>query len=110
MVIACLAIHDEEVKDELTQIYKGLSKEYGDKFNYYPTTLENFLDIWVKYMDPIYKSKCVFIRKDCNGKVRITYSRNTFERRIMVSAEGNEYVPVNVYDYFYPKKNNIKEW
>ena len=110
MVIACLAIHDEEVKDELTQIYKGLSKEYGDKFNYYHTTLENFLDIWVNYMDPIYKSKCVFIRKDCNGKVRITYARNTFGRRIMVSAEGNEYVPVSVYDYFHPKKNNIKEW
>ena len=110
MVIACLAIHDEEVKDELTQIYKGLSKEYGDKFNYYPTTLKNFLDIWVNYMDPIYKSKCVFIRKDCNGKVRITYSRNTFERRTMVSAEGKEFVPVNVCDYFHPKKNNIKEW
>ena len=110
MVIACLEIHDEEVKDELTQIYKGLSKEYGDKFNYYPTTLENFLDIWVNYMDPIYKSKCVFIRKNSDGHVRTTYARNTFERRIMVSAEGNEYVPVNVCDYFHPKKNNIKEW
>ena len=110
MVIACLAIHDEKVKDELTQIYKELSKEYGDKFKFYHTSLETFLDIWVNYMDPIYKSKCVFIRKDCNGKVRITYSRNTFERRIMVSAEGNEYVPVNVYDYFHPKKSNIKEW
>ena len=110
MVIACLAIHDEKVEVELTQIYKGLSKEYGDKFKFYNTTLENFLDVWVNYMDPIYKSKCVFIRKNSDGQVRITYSRNTFERRIMVSAEGNEYVPVNVYDYFYPKKNNIKEW
>ena len=110
MVIACLAIHDEEVKDELTQIYKGLSKEYGNKFKYYYTTLEDFLDIWVNYMDPIYKSKCVFIRKNSDGEVRTTYGRNTFERRTMVSAEGNEYVPVNVYDYFHPKKNNIKEW
>ena len=56
MVIACLAIHDEEVKDELTQIYKGLSKEYGNKFKYYYTTLGTFLDIWVNYMDPVYKS------------------------------------------------------
>ena len=110
MVIACLAIHDEKVEDELTQIYKGLSREYKSKFNYYHTTLGNFLDICVNYMDPIYKSKCVFIRKDCNGRVRTTYARNTFERRTMVSAEGNEYVPVNVYDYFHPKKNNIKEW
>ena len=110
MVIACLAIHDEKVEDELTQIYKGLSKKYGDKFKYYHTTLEDFLDIWVNYMDPIYKSKCVFIRKNSDGYVRTTYARNTFERRIMVSAEGNEYVPVNVYDYFHPKKNNIKEW
>ena len=110
MVIACLSIHDGKVKDELTQIYKGLSKEYKSKFNYYHTTLKNFLDIWSNYMDPIYKSKCIFIRKDCNGHVRITYSRNTFERRTMVSAEGKEFVPVNVYDYFHPKKNNIKEW
>ena len=110
MVIACLAIHDDKVEDELTQIYKELSKEYGDKFNYYPTTLKNFLDIWVNYMDPIYKSKCVFIRKDCDGYVRITYARYTFERRTMISGDGKEYVPVNVYDYFHPKKNNIKEW
>ena len=110
MVIACLAIHDEEVKDELTQIYKGLSKEYGDKFNYYPSSLENFLDIWVNYMDPIYKSKCVFIRKNSDGHVRTTYGRHTFERRTMVSGDGKEFVPVNVYDYFHPKKNNIKEW
>ena len=39
MVIACLAIHDEKVKEELTQIFKGLSKDNGDKFNYYRTTL-----------------------------------------------------------------------
>ena len=110
MVIACLAIHDEKVKEELTQIYKGLSKEYGDKFNYYPTTLENFLDIWVNYMDPIYKSKCVFIRKNSDGHVRTTYGRHTSERRTMVSGDGKEFVPVNVYDYFHPKKNNIKEW
>ena len=110
MVIACLAIHDGKVEDELTQIYKGLSKEYGDKFNYYPTTLENFLDIWVNYMDPIYKSKCVFIRKDCDGHVRTTYGRYTYERRTMVSGDGKEFVPVNVCDYFHPKKNNIKEW
>lgn len=110
MVIACLAIHDGKVEDELTQIYKGLSKEYGDKFNYYHTTLENFLDIWSNYMDPIYKSKCVFIRKDCNGKIRITYAVNTYERRTMVSANGKEYVPINVYAYFHQKKNNIKEW
>ena len=110
MVIACLAIHDEEVKDELTQIYKGLSKEYGDKFNYFHTTLENFLDIWTNYMDPIYKSKCVFIRKNSDGQVRTTYGRHTYERRIMVSGDGKEFVPVNVYDYFHPKKNNIKEW
>ena len=110
MEIACIAIHDEEVKNELTQIHKELSKEYGDKFNFYHTSLKNFLDIWVNYMDPIYKSKCVFIRKECNGRVRTTYARITFERRTMVSAEGNEYVPVNVYDNFQPKKNNIKEW
>ena len=110
MVIACLAIHDEEVKDELTQIYKGLSKEYGDKFYYYHTTLENFLDIWVNYMDPVYKSKCVFIRKNSLGEVRTTYGRYTFVRRTMVSGDGKEFVPVNVYDYFHPKKSNIKEW
>lgn len=110
MVIACLAIHDEKVKDELTQIYKELSKEYGNKFNYYHTTLGSFLDIWVNYMDPIYKSKCVFIRKNSDGHVRITYGRHTFERRTMVSGDGKEFVPVNVYDYFHPKKNNIKEW
>ena len=110
MVIACLAIHDEKVKDELTQIYKGLSKEYGNKFNYYHTTLKDFLDIWTNYMDPVYKSKCVFIRKYYDGKVKITYARNTFVRRTMVSGDGKEFVPVNVYDYFHPKKNNIKEW
>ena len=110
MVIACLAIHDGKVEDELTQIYKELSKEYGDKFNYYHTTLENFLDTWSWYMDPIYKSKCVFIRKDFDGKVRITYGRYTFERRTMQSGDGKEHVPVNVYAYFHPKKNNIKEW
>lgn len=110
MVIACLAIHDGKVKDELTQIYKGLSKEYGDNFNYYHTTLETFLDIWSNYMDPVYKSKCVFIRKYYDGKVKITYGRYTYERRIMVSANGKEFVPVNVYDYFHPKKNNIEEW
>ena len=110
MVIACLAIHDEKVKDELTQIYKGLSKEYGDKFKYYHTTLKDFLDIWVNYMDPVYKSKCVFIRKNSNGEVRTTYGRHTYERRTMVSGDGKEFVPVNVYDYFHPKKNNIKEW
>ena len=110
MVIACLAIHDEKVKEELTQIYKELSKEYGNKFNYYHTTLKNFLDIWVNYMDPIYKSKCVFIRKDYLGQVRITYGRYTFERRTMQSGDGKEHVPINVYDYFHPKKNNIKEW
>ena len=110
MVIACLAIHDGKVKDELTQIYKGLSKEYGDKFNYYYTTLENFLDIWTNYMDPIYKSKCVFIRKNSDGHVRTTYGRHTYERRTMVSGDGKEFVPVNVYDYFHPKKSNIKEW
>ena len=110
MVIACLAIHDGKVKDELTQIYKGLSNEYKGKFNYYHTTLKSFLDIWVNYMDPIYKSKCIFIRKDYDGKVRITYLRYTYERRTMQSSDGKEYVPVNVYDYFHPKKNNIKEW
>lgn len=110
MVIACLAIHDGKVEDELTQIYKGLSKEYGYKFNYYHTTLEDFLDIWSNYMDPIYKSKCIFIRKDFDGKVRITYGRYTFERRTMISSNGKEYVPVNVCSYFHPKKNNIKEW
>ena len=110
MVIACLAIHDEKVKEELTQIYKGLSKEYGDKFNYYHTTLENFLDAWSWYMDPIYKSKCVFIRKEHYGQVRITYGRYTFERRTMQSSDGKEHVPVNVFSYFNPKKNNIKEW
>lgn len=110
MVIACLAIHDGKEKDELTQIYKGLSKEYGDKFNYYHTTLKDFLDIWVNYMDPIYKSKCVFIRKNSDGQVRITYGRCTYVRRTMVSSEGKEHVPVNVYAYFPPKKNNIKEW
>ena len=110
MVIACLAIHDDKVEDELTQIYKGLSKEYGNKFNYYHTTLGNFLDIWVNYMDPVYKSKCVFIRKDFDGQVRITYGRYTFERRTMQSGDGKEHVPVNVYAYFHPKKNNIKEW
>ena len=78
MVIACLAIHDGKVEDELTQIYKGLSKEYGDKINYYPPSLENFLDIWVNYMDPIYKSKCVFIRKNSLGEVRTTYGRHTY--------------------------------
>ena len=31
MVIACLAIHDGKVKDELTQIYKELSKEFKDE-------------------------------------------------------------------------------
>lgn len=110
MVIACLAIHDGKAKDELTQIYKGLSKEYGDKFNYYNTTLENFLDIWVNYMDPAYKSKCIFIKKDFNGYVRITYGKYTFERRTMQSSDGKEHVPVNVYAYFPSKKNNIKEW
>lgn len=110
MVIACLAIHDEKVKEELTQIYKGLSKEYGNKFNYYHTTLGNFLDIWVNYMDPIYKSKCVFIRKDFDGQVRITYGRYTFERRTMQSGDGKEHIPLNVYNYFHLKKNNIKEW
>ena len=110
MVIACLAIHDGKVKEELTQIYKGLSREYGDKFNYYHTTLENFLDIWSNYMDPVYKSKCVFIRKNCDGQVRITYGRYTCERRTMLSGDGKEHVPVNVYTYFPSKKNNIKEW
>ena len=110
MVIACLAIHDDKVKEELTQIHKELSKEYGNKFNYYQTSLGNFLDIWVDYSDPIYKSKCIFIRKDFNGKVRITYGRYTYERRTMKSANGKEYVPVNVFHYFHPKKNNIKEW
>lgn len=110
MVIACLAIHDGKAKDELTQIYKGLSKEYGDKFNYYHTTLENFIDIWLNYFDPIYKSKCVFIRKDCDEHVRTTYGRYTFKRRTMVSGDGKEFVPVNVYAYFSPKKSNIKEW
>lgn len=110
MVIACLAIHDGKAKEELTQIYKELSKEYKSKFNYYHTTLKNFLDIWVNYMDPIYKSKCVFIRKDYLGQVRITYGRYTFERRTMQSGDGKEHVPVNVFDYFHPKKNNIKEW
>ena len=110
MVIACLAIHDGKVKDELTQIYKGLSKEYGNKFKYYYTTLGTFLDIWVNYMDPVYKSKCVFIRKNSDGEVRTTYGRYTFERRTMQSGDGEEHVPVNVYDYFHPKKNNIKEW
>ena len=109
MVIACLAIYDEEVKEELTQIYKGLSIEYGDKINYYHTTLENFLDIWVNYMDPIYKSKCIFIRKDYDGKVRITYLRYTFERRTMQSGDGKEHIPLNVYNYFHIKKNKIKE-
>ena len=110
MVIACLAIHDDKVKEELTQIYKGLSKEYGDKFNYYYTTLEDFLDIWVNYFDPIYKSKCVFIRKDFDGQIRITYGRYTYERRTMQSGDGKEHVPVNVFSYFHHKKNNIKEW
>ena len=110
MVIACLAIHDGKVEDELTQIYKGLSKEYGDKFKYYHTTLETFLDIWTNYFDPVYKSKCVFIRKNSDGYVRTTYVKYTYERRIMVSGDGGEHVPVNVYDYFHPKKNNIKEW
>ena len=110
MVIACLAIHDGEVKDELTQIYKGLSKEYGNKFKYYHTTLETFLDIWTNYFDQVYKSKCVFIRKNSDGHVRTTYGRHTYERRTMVSGDGKEFVPVNVYDYFHPKKNNIKEW
>lgn len=110
MVIACLAIHDGKAKDELTQIYKGLSREHGNKFNYYQTTLGNFLDIWVNYMDPIYKSKCVFIRKDFDGKVRITYGRYTYERETMLAGDGREYVPVDVYAYFNPKKNNIKEW
>ena len=110
MVIACLPIHDGKVKEELTQIYKELSKEYGNKFNYYDTTLENFLDIWVYYFDPIYKSKCIFIRKDFAGYVRITYGRHTYERRTMQSADGKEHVPLNVYNYFHIKKNNIKEW
>ena len=110
MVIACLAIHDGKVEEELTQIYKGLSKEYGNKFNYYHTTLKTFLDIWVNYMDSIYKSKCVFIKKNSDGHVRITYGRYTYKRRTMQSGDGGEHVPVNVYDYFYPKKNNIKEW
>ena len=110
MIIACLAIHDGKVEEELTQIYKGLSKEYGDKFNYYHTTLETFLNTWVNYMDPHYKSKCVFIRKDFDGHVRTTYGRYTFVRRTMISGDGKEFVPVNVYDYFHSKKNNIKEW
>lgn len=110
MVIACLAIHDDKVKDELTQIYKGLKKEYKSKFNYYHTTLGTFLDIWVNYMDPVYKSKCIFIRKDYLGRVKITYGRYTFERRTMQSSDGKEHVPLNVYAYFHYKKNNIEEW
>lgn len=110
MVIACLAIHDGKAKDELTQIYKGLSKEYGNKFKYYYTTLKSFLDIWSNYFDPRYKSKCVFIRKNSDGEVRTTYGRYTYERRTVQSGDGEEFVPVDVYDYFHPKKNNIKEW
>lgn len=110
MVIACLAIHDGKVKDELTQIYKGLSKEYGDKFNYYHTTLKHFLDVWSDYMDPTYKSKCIFIRKSYSGQVRTTYARYTYERKTMISGDGKEHIPVDVYAYFPSKKNNIKEW
>ena len=61
-------------------------------------------------MDSIYKSKCVFIKKNSDGHVRITYGRYTYKRRTMQSGDGGEHVPVNVYDYFHPKKSNIKEW
>ena len=63
MVIACLAIHDEKVEDELTQIYKGLSKKYGDKFNYYNTSLETFLDIWVNYRTQYTKANVFLLEK-----------------------------------------------